>query len=124
MHRRKATGWMDGMFSVAAGGLEAGETIRGAACREASEELGIRIEPQHLVHSHTLYARTSTGDWIGHFFTARAWDGEPRAAEPEKHDCRGWHRLEDLPPSTIPYIREALQHIAQGNHYSEYGWTG
>jgi 8-oxo-dGTP diphosphatase len=122
MIRRKATEWMDGMFSIAAGGLEAGETIRDAARREAGEELGINIDPQNLVHSHTLHSQTSTGDWVGHFFTALTWDGEPHAAEPEKHDCCGWHRLDDLPSSTIPYIRQALRNITQGNSYSEYGW--
>jgi 8-oxo-dGTP diphosphatase len=122
MIRRKATGWMDGMFSIAAGGLEAGETIRDAARREAGEELGISIDSRDLVHSHTLHSRTSTGDWVGHFFTALTWDGEPHAAEPEKHDCCGWHGLDDLPLSTIPYVRQALRNISLGLSYSEYGW--
>ena len=124
MLRRKATGWMDGLFSIAAGGLEAGETIREAACREAGEELGIEISPSDLVYCHTLHARTSAGDWVGHFFTTTKWDGEPHAAEPEKHDCCGWHPLDDLPSSTIPYVRQALSGIAEGKPYSEYGWPG
>jgi 8-oxo-dGTP diphosphatase len=122
MFRRNATGWMDGMFSIAAGGLEAGETIQNAARREAEEELGIRIDPRNLVLKHTLHSRTSTGDWVGHFFVATAWDGEPHAAEPDKHDCCGWHDLDDLPASTIPYVRQALRDITRGNAYSEYGW--
>jgi 8-oxo-dGTP pyrophosphatase MutT (NUDIX family) len=89
---------------------------------EASEELGILIDPQNLVHNHTLHAQASTGDWVSHFFTALAWDGEPHAAEPDKHDDSGWHHLDDLPDATIPYVRQALHHIAQGNAYSKYGW--
>jgi 8-oxo-dGTP pyrophosphatase MutT (NUDIX family) len=124
MIRRKATGWMDGLFSIAAGGLEAGETIREAARREASEELGIELSPDDLIYAHTLHARTSDGDWIGHFVTAIKWDGEPHAAEPEKHDCCGWHPLYNLPSTTIPYVRQALTNIADGTPYSEYGWPG
>jgi len=120
--RRKATGWMDGMFSVAAGGLEADETIRNAASREVREELGVSVYPLDLVHSHTLHARTSTGDWFGHFFIARVWDGEPHIGEPHKHDSCGWRPLDDLPLSTVPYVRQALANIVDGNSYSEYGW--
>jgi 8-oxo-dGTP diphosphatase len=122
MIRRKATGWMDGLFSIAAGGLEAVETIREAARREASEEPGIGICPSALVCSRTLCTRTSTGDRIGQFFTSAKWDGEPNATEREKHDSCGRHALDDLPSSTVPSVRQALSNIAERVPYSEYGW--
>ena len=43
--RRVATGWMDGLLSLPAGALEAGETLRAAAAREAAEEVGVTIDP-------------------------------------------------------------------------------
>lgn len=42
--RRANTGWMDGFYSLPAGGLESGETLLNAAVREAHEETGVTIE--------------------------------------------------------------------------------
>lgn len=70
MLRRKTTGWMDGSFSIPAGGLEAGETIRLAAAREAYEEIGITIAPETLQPVHTLHSLTAGNQWLGHFFRA------------------------------------------------------
>ncbi|ENT2941487.1 NUDIX domain-containing protein [Klebsiella pneumoniae] len=41
MLRRANTGWMDGCYSLPAGGLEYGETLSCAAARELAEETGI-----------------------------------------------------------------------------------
>lgn len=48
MLRRKGTGWMDGSFSIPAGGLDAGEPIGAAAIREAYEEVGVQITSENL----------------------------------------------------------------------------
>ncbi|MBA8882055.1 NUDIX domain-containing protein [Phyllobacterium myrsinacearum] len=56
MLRRKGTGWMDGLFSIPAGGLEADEIIGAAAIREACEEVGVQIEPVDLQYVHTLHS--------------------------------------------------------------------
>ncbi len=52
--RRKGTGWLDGSFSLPAGGLDAGETIASAASREMEEEIGVRVVPSRLRYAHTL----------------------------------------------------------------------
>jgi 8-oxo-dGTP diphosphatase len=121
--RRKGTGWVDGAFSIPAGGLDAGETISAAAIREAEEEVGVQIEPAHLTYAHTLHSLTEGRDWVGHFFIVTDWAGTPELREPEKHSDLVWWPLRSLPPETIPYVRQALLCIDQRQPYSEFGWT-
>lgn len=121
--RRMGTGWMDGAFSIPAGGLDAGETISAAAVREAWEEVGVRIGQADLAYAHTLHSLTEGGDWVGHFFTATRWEGTPALREPDKHSDLGWWPLRNLPPETIPYVRQALLCIDQRKPYSEFGWN-
>lgn len=120
--RRISTGWMDGCFSLPAGGLESGETIRAAAVREAREEVGVRIDPAALRYVHTLHSVTEGRDWVGHFFAATNWHGTPVVCEPEKHADLIWRPISDLPTNTIPYVRQALLSLDRGLGYSEYGW--
>ncbi|WP_219762451.1 NUDIX hydrolase [Neoroseomonas alba] len=120
--RRKATGWLDGQFSLPAGGLDAGETIASAARREAEEEVGVWVAPSALHYAHTLHSQTDGSDWVGHFFVATEWSGIPRICETDKHCDLMWRAANALPDETIPYVRQALRCIAQGDRYSEYGW--
>ena len=48
MLKRSGTGWMDGYYSLPAGGLEDGETLSMAAARELKEETGVSIAPEKL----------------------------------------------------------------------------
>ncbi|MFQ0815216.1 DNA mismatch repair protein MutT [Brucella anthropi] len=121
--QRKGTGWMDGSFSIPAGGLDAGETIRAAAAREAYEETGVRILPEKLVPVHTLHSLTGGNTWLGHFFRADEWSGTPTICEPDKHADLRWCSLAALPENTILYVRQALLCAARGETYSEFGWT-
>jgi 8-oxo-dGTP pyrophosphatase MutT (NUDIX family) len=120
--RRTGTGWLDGCLSVPAGGLDASETIAAAAIREAHEEIGVRIASENLTYAHTLHSLTDGSDWVGHFFRVTQWTGAPSLRERDKHSDLAWWPLSDLPPATIPYVRQALICIDQGRPYSEFGW--
>ncbi|WP_315851135.1 NUDIX domain-containing protein [Yersinia massiliensis] len=58
MLRRSNTGWMDGCFSLPAGGLEKGETLSTAAARELKEETGVDAIPSELALAHTMHVWT------------------------------------------------------------------
>ena len=119
--RRTGADRQDGRFSLPEGGVEAGETPRGAAIREAREEVGVEFAAADLRYAHTLHARTGDEEWTGHFFVAIDWAGEPGVRAPERHDDLRWVPLVDLPHDIVPYVRQALAAIADGDRYSEFG---
>ncbi len=121
--QRKATGWMDGQFSVPAGALDADETVKSAAIREALEEVGVTVQPHAVVHAHTMHCKTGPAAWMGHFFVTESWQGEPRVCEPDKHSQVLWCETDTLPDNLIPYVRQALEMIERGVSYSEFGWA-
>ncbi|CAG75874.1 MutT-like protein [Pectobacterium atrosepticum SCRI1043] len=122
MLRRSNTGWMDGCFSLPAGGLEKGETLTTAAARELKEETGVDAIPSELALAHTMHVWTENRSWIGHYFICREWNGVPFLAEPDKHAEVSWKNMSDLPEETIPYVRQAIEAINADESYSEYGW--
>jgi len=122
MLRRSNTGWMDGCFSLPAGGLEKGETLSTAAARELKEETGVDAIPSELALAHTMHVWTENRSWIGHYFICREWRGVPFLAEPDKHAEVSWKNMSDLPEETILYVRQAIEAINADESYSEYGW--
>lgn len=114
---RKGTGFGDGMYNLPAGHADGGETMAQAAAREGLEELGIVIEEQDmkLVHmSHRPYHSAEKAEVFDFFFTADKWRGEIHNMEPHKCSELKWCTLEELPPSTMPYIKDALWSVMSG----------
>lgn len=122
MLKREGTGWMDGYYSLPAGGLEQGESLSMAAARELREETGVIANHEKLQHSHTMHVWTEDRSWIGQFFTCKEWTGTPFLAEPEKHSEIIWEVHTQLPEKTVPYVRKAIEAISRFEPYSEYGW--
>lgn len=125
MLRRSGTGWMDGRLSVPAGAHDGGEPLAAAAARELREETGLEIEPSTLRLAHLMHCRTgdSGNEWLGAFFHAETWKGEPRLMEPDKHDQLVWHEPARLPENVIPYTAQGIRCALDGVPYSEFGWS-
>lgn len=122
--RRANTGWKDGFFSLPAGGHDGAETLAAAAVRELKEETSLQANEQDMKLVHVLHCNMgdSGGEWLGVFFEAEKWFGEPRLVESEKHDLLGWYPILDLPSNIIPYTRQGIKLSQNQIPYSTYGW--
>jgi len=124
--KRKNTGYQDGFYSLIAGHVEQGENFTDCLIREAREEAGIILEPDDVRVVHTLYRNDSpdfSNQRMDVFFTADSWEGTLTNREPEKCEELLWCDRNNLPDNIIPYIREVLDHIAEGKTFSERGWV-
>lgn len=119
--RRFNTGFEDGNYSVPAGHLDGGETVRGAAVREALEEVGVRIDLNEVEFA-TVIHRRSDDERVDFFVHIKKWQGEPFNAEPQKCDELRWYDVGALPENTIPYVRRAIQNYSQAVPFEEFGW--
>jgi 8-oxo-dGTP diphosphatase len=120
--RRYNTGYEDGNYSVPAGHLDGNEEVLSAAIREAREECGITISPDHLKMSQVMH-RKSTDERIDFFVVANKWTGEIVNYEPNKCDDLAWFPLNNLPSNLIPYVRRGIENYLQGSWFDSYGWN-
>lgn len=148
LSHRYRTGIFDGYWSLPTGKVEAEETPKEAAIREAQEELGISVKKLELVS--TLFIQASflaphaTSDnnleiyqdaranpyalsWshVDFVFLIEEWDDNPYNAEPHKHDEIAFFPFNSLPIPLTPIAKQGLPIIRQGQKYGEifYRWT-
>jgi ADP-ribose pyrophosphatase YjhB (NUDIX family) len=119
--RRQNTGFEDGAYHVPSGHLEAGESVVGALIREAKEEVGVSIAPEHVEFVHVMHNSSGSGR-VAFFFKVQQREGTPENREPDKCSELRWFPLDSLPGQLIDYCRTALSHIAAGEAFSVYGW--
>ncbi|WP_433509089.1 NUDIX hydrolase [Nonomuraea sp. CA-143628] len=117
--KRAGTGYGDGQWHLPSGHLEPGESVVGAAVREAREEVGVTIRPEDLAFAHVMHRAP---DRVGLFFVARKWTGEPYNAEPHKCAALAWRPLDRLPDDTIGYPAEAIARVLEEEPFALYGW--
>ena len=120
-HLRKNTGYCDGMWSLVAGHVEAGESATVAMIREAREEIGLDLSPSQIKAVHVMH-RKSDRDNVDIFFDCPSWEGSVSNREPEKCAQLEFCPLDALPSPLIDYITTALKCIANEEPYSEQGW--
>lgn len=120
---RNNTGSGDGFYACVGGGVDGNEPITHALVREAREEIGIELKPEHLKVVHVLHVKDHAGrESVGFFMEAAQWEGEPRNIEPHKCDHIAWFDPEHLPENTWPSFRHALTRVNRNEFYSEFGW--
>ena len=119
LSRRFNTGYRDGDYSVPAGHLDGGETVVGAAQREALEEVGVALAEDDLVFTGVMH-RIEDEERVDFFVVVTKWTREPFNNEPEKCDDLRWVDLDALPENTVPYVRQAIQNHLDGNRFDEF----
>lgn len=127
--RRFNTGWQDGNYSVPAGHLDGGETVKQAMVREAKEEAGIDINSEdlqvvHVMHRRSVNETVGSMEYIDFFLTAKRWKGTPNLTEPDRADDLAFFPLTALPKNILSYVRLAIEAYQQSIPYSEFGWSG
>jgi len=116
---RQGTGYRDGHWAAAAAGhVEADESVLAAACREAAEEVGVKIEQDDLEPLTTMHRTHANHDPIDErvdfFFGCHRWAGEPRLLEAAKAADLGWFPLAALPEPVVPHERYVLDGLREG----------
>jgi ADP-ribose pyrophosphatase YjhB (NUDIX family) len=119
--RRYNTGYEDGNYSVVAGHLDGGETIKQAAIREAEEEAGVHLHEEDIELVSVMH-RKETDERIDFFALVTKWEGEIQNREPHKCDDLRFFPLNQLPTNTIPYIRQAIDNYKATKWFDSFGW--
>lgn len=122
LSRRFQTGYEDGKYSLVAGHMEAGETVREALVREVREEAGVMLDADAVRLALTMHRWCGDHERFDFFLTADAWTGEFANMEPDRCDDLRWFPLNAMPENVIPYIAEAIACVRDGRTYAEYGW--
>ncbi|MGM0386405.1 MAG: NUDIX hydrolase [Actinomycetota bacterium] len=113
---RQNTGFMDGHWAAAiAGHVEAGESVTGAAIREAAEEVGVEVPASALTPLTVLHRTDGSEDpveqRVDFFFECRFWLGEPLILETAKCADLRWFRIDALPEPMPPHERFVLERL-------------
>jgi ADP-ribose pyrophosphatase YjhB (NUDIX family) len=127
--QRENTPWMNGYWGLPSGkvdkeGSNGSESFTSAAIHEAEEEVGAKIKSADLKHLLTMHRNVPDQDmvWVDAFFEVTDWQGDLHNAEPQHHKALDFFDPDELPENIIPSIRFALDAIAVGKTYVEYGW--
>lgn len=93
----------EGTWTVPGGKLEFGEVITEAACREALEETGIKLDPKNLKLVSVGNERVADAHFVTIGFVCEEFEGEPKVMEPDEITEWRWFDLNDLPkPIFLP----------------------
>ena len=117
--RRCNTGYMDGMYALVSGHVEAGESLKQAIIRESNEEIGIKINLDKVDYVTMIRDGNDNGNYINFFLVANEYFGVPSICEPDKCDDLKWFDLDNLPDNMIPADRRALNNYFDKKYFDE-----
>jgi 8-oxo-dGTP diphosphatase len=113
----KKTGLGTGNIVGLGGHVEAGETPRDAAAREAGEESGVLVDPATLIQAAEIVFRfpvRPSWDMDVFVFTGSDWHGEPAESDEVAPE---WFAVADLPlPRMWDDARFWLARVLAGEH--------
>lgn len=118
--QRAGSGYMDGYYGLPSGHVEENETLKQAAIREGKEEINIDVLPEHLDLVLTMHRNSAAGEYIDLFFKVKQYQNTIRINEPDKCTDLVFEDPNKLP--LVPYVKEALQAVAEGKNYLEADW--
>lgn len=112
--QKRLNGVLDGKYTPIAGHTEEGETVLEAIVREAKEEANIILEEKDLAVKVVMqrpkapYKGTPT-DIIDFFIYTKDYKGDILNCEPEKCSEIDFYSLNNLPESTMPHVKRAIE---------------
>ena len=118
--RRYNTGFCDGMYSLPAGHMEAGELPTDAMIREVEEEAGVVLQSQQMQLAALIHKpyRYDLGEMsVSYLFLIEEFDTDPHNAEPERCDHADWFPLSNLPETLQPFIRPVLEEAIKNRQF-------
>lgn len=123
LQKRHHTGILDNQYDVScAGHLEEGETLLQAVCREAEEEIGIRILEKDLTYISIMHANFSENAYILVTFHTSHYLGQPTIQEPDKCSDLRWFQLNQLPKELATTRKIMIENYLSKRTYCEYGF--
>ncbi len=99
-----------GNWGFVGGHLDGNEQIISAAIREAKEEIGVDIQPEDLVLK-TICHSNKGEEYMQFYFECLKWAGTIENKEPHKCERLEWHKWNNTPSNTCPYLKEAVDKI-------------
>lgn len=120
---RQNVSFGNGMYSMAGGKVEHGETARQAIHREVLEETGLNIPEEQFNLVHVMHRKGTETAFIALCFAVDITDlPVPHNNEPDKCSDMRFFQLDLLPSNLLPAHEQIIQCIQQGINYSEHGW--
>ncbi len=107
----------EGTWTIQGGRVEFGETIVGAACREALEEADIKLDPKDLKLVSVGNERVSDAHFVTIGFVCENFSGEPKVMEPDEITEWRWFDLKDLPKPMFLPSEKLLKNYLSGEIY-------
>jgi len=122
LSRRYNTNYQDGNYSLVAGHLDGGETVKQAIIREAQEEASIILDSNDLSVVHIMHRLSPDREYFDIYLRAEKWSGDIKNLEPEKCDELAWYDLSALPNNMVSEVKKSLENINNNIFYGELGW--
>lgn len=115
VHRSPHKHVYPGVWDLAGGHVDAGETQLSALARELHEELGVRMTPGSAIHLCRLDIGSPAQPVHVNAWTVTEWQGTPVNAAPGEHDEIRWFRPDQVPPLAHEPVRTALMAALRGD---------